>query len=61
MDKGTSKPSDGEQEEPIVNLFTFLQASPLAKAIAEDGIDFEIDRSVEPDRDIGLFDDDEPS
>jgi hypothetical protein len=35
-----------------------MQASPLAKAIAEDGIDFEIERSVDPDRDIGLFDDD---
>ena len=61
MDKGMSKPSDEGDEEPVVDLITFMQASPLAKAIAEDGIDFEIDRSVDPDRDIGLFDDDDPS
>jgi hypothetical protein len=61
MDKGMGKRLDEENVEPVVDLFTFLQASPLAKAIAEDGIDFEIDRCVEPDRDIGLFDDDEPT
>jgi hypothetical protein len=61
MDKGMSTPSDEGAQEQVVNLFEFMQASPLAKAIAEDGIDFEIDRSVEPDRDIGLFDDDDPS
>ena len=53
--------SDDRDEEPVVDLITFLQASPLAKAIAEDGIDFEIDRSDDFDRDIGLFDDDDPS
>ncbi|HEV7589074.1 MAG TPA: hypothetical protein VGO40_13230 [Longimicrobium sp.] len=61
MDKGTGKPSDEGDEEPVVDLFTFLQASPLAQAIAEEGIDFEVDRSVDVDRDIGLSDDDEPS
>lgn len=30
---------------PSQNLFEFLQASPLARAIAEDGIEFEIERS----------------
>jgi hypothetical protein len=61
VDKGMSKASNGGDEEPVLDLFTFLQASPLAKAIAQDGIDFEIDRAVEADRDIGLFDDDEPT
>ena len=28
---------------PTQNLFEFLQASPLAKMIAEDGIDFDLD------------------
>ena len=37
---------------PPQNLFEFLQASPLAEAIAEDGIDFEIDRSQDVPRDI---------
>ena len=61
MDKGMSTPSDEGAEDPVVNLFEFMQASPLAKAIAEDGVDFEIERSVDPDRDIGLFDDDDPA
>jgi prevent-host-death family protein len=37
---------------PPQNLFEFLQASPLAKAIAEDGIDFEIERAQDVPRDI---------
>lgn len=37
---------------PPHNLFEFLQASPLAQAIAEDGIDFEIERSQDVPRDI---------
>ena len=37
---------------PTQNLFEFLQASPLAKAIAEDGIDFEIERARDVPRDI---------
>ncbi|HKP74887.1 MAG TPA: type II toxin-antitoxin system Phd/YefM family antitoxin [Longimicrobiaceae bacterium] len=37
---------------PPQNLFEFLQASPLAAAISEDGIDFEIDRSQDVPRDI---------
>jgi antitoxin Phd len=37
---------------PPQNLFQFLQASPLAKAIAEDGVDFEIERSQDVPRDI---------
>ncbi|MFL5385073.1 MAG: type II toxin-antitoxin system Phd/YefM family antitoxin [Longimicrobiaceae bacterium] len=37
---------------PPQNLFEFLQASPLAKAIAEDGIDFEIERARDVPRDI---------
>ena len=40
---------------PPQNLFEFLQASPLAKAIAEEGIDFKIERSQEVPRDI-VFD-----
>lgn len=31
--------SDGEDEAPTVDLITFMQSSPLAKAIAEDGIE----------------------
>lgn len=41
---------------PRQNLFEFLQASPLAKAIAEDDVDFEIERSRDLPRDID-FDD----
>ncbi|HSU12626.1 type II toxin-antitoxin system Phd/YefM family antitoxin [Longimicrobium sp.] len=37
---------------PPQNLFEFLQSSPLAKAIAEDGIDFEIERDQDVPRDI---------
>jgi len=37
---------------PPQNLFEFLQASPLAKAIAEEGVDFEIERSQDVPRDI---------
>jgi hypothetical protein len=61
MNRGKIEQVDAGDEEPVVDLITFMQASPLAKAIAEDGIDFEIDRSGDFDRDIGLFDDDEPS
>jgi hypothetical protein len=38
-----------------------MQSSPLAKAIAEDGIDFEIDRSDDFGRDIDFGDSDEQS
>ena len=57
------KPDNTEDggEEPVVDFITFMQSSPLAKAIAEDGIEFEIDRSGDFDRDIGLFDDDDQS
>jgi len=41
---------------PPQNLFEFLQASPLAKAIAEDGVDFEIERSTDVPRDIDFGD-----
>ena len=41
---------------PPQNLFEFLQASPLAKAIAEDGVDFEIERSSDVPRDIDFGD-----
>jgi hypothetical protein len=51
-------PGDGNTE-PTVDLVTFLQSSPLAKAIVEDGIDLVIDRSDDFDRDIGLFDEDD--
>jgi antitoxin Phd len=37
---------------PPQDLFEFLQSSPLAKAIAEDGIDFEIERDQDLPRDI---------
>jgi prevent-host-death family protein len=37
---------------PAENLFVFLQQSPLARAIAEDGIDFELERSQDLPRDI---------
>jgi len=60
MKRDDRKPTE-DDEEPVVNFFAFLQSSPLAKAIAEDGIDFEIDRTDDFDRDIELFDDDEPS
>ena len=39
---------------PPQKLFEFLKASPLAKAIAEDGFDFEIERSQDEPRDIDL-------
>jgi hypothetical protein len=35
---------------------TFMQSSPVAKAIAEDGLDFEIDRSDDFDREAELPD-----
>ena len=41
---------------PRHNLFEFLRDSPLAKAIAEDDVDFEIERSRDLPRDID-FDD----
>jgi prevent-host-death family protein len=37
---------------PPQNIIEFLQSSPLARAIAEDGIDFEIERSQDLGRDI---------
>lgn len=40
---------------PPQNLFDFLQASPLARAIAEDEFDFEIERSGDVGREI-VFD-----
>ena len=51
---------DGDDEEPVADLITFMQSSPLAKAIAEDGIEFEIERSADdfaPDIDFGDSDD----
>ena len=57
--KADRKPAEDGNEEPVVDLITFMQASPPAKAIAEDGVDFEIDRTDDFDRDIGLFDDDD--
>jgi hypothetical protein len=50
-----------EDEEPVVDLITFMQSSPLAKAIDEDGIEFEIDRADDFMRDIDFGDSDEPS
>ena len=41
---------------PPQNLFEFLRASPLAKAIAEDGVEFEIERSTDIPRDIDFGD-----
>ena len=41
---------------PPQNIIDFLQASPIARAAAEDGVDFEIERSQEVARDIE-FDD----
>jgi prevent-host-death family protein len=37
---------------PTQNLFEFLQASPLAKALAEDGVELEIERLQDVPRDI---------
>jgi len=59
MQREKNEHSDEGDAETVVDLLTFLQTSPLAKAIAEDGIDFEIERSVDLDRGIGLFDSDE--
>lgn len=39
---------------PPQNLFDFLQASPLARAIAEGELDFEVERSDDPGRDIAF-------
>jgi hypothetical protein len=60
MNRDDRKPIE-DDAEPVVDLITFMQSSPLAKAIAEDGIDFEIDRSDDFDRDIDFGDSDEPS
>ena len=54
-----TNPVPGRIDEPHPNLIELLQASPLAKAIAEDGIDFEIDRSDDFDRDIDFGDSDD--
>jgi len=37
---------------PAQSLFEFMQASPLAKAIREDGSEFDFERSSDPPRDI---------
>jgi hypothetical protein len=47
---------EGDEEAPLVDLITFMQASPLAKAIAEDGIDFDIERQIDFERDIDFGD-----
>lgn len=56
---GKIQHTDNEDEEPIVDLITFMQSSPLAKAIAEDGIEFEIERSDDFGRDIDFGDSDD--
>ena len=58
MSKKKPETPDQDAREPQ-NLFEFMQASPLAKAIAEDGIDFEIERTDEFDRVIDFGDSDD--
>jgi hypothetical protein len=57
---GKFRRTDDEDEEPVVDFITFMQSSPLAKAIAEDGIEFEIERPVDDfARDIDFGDSDD--
>ena len=61
MNKRKHEHPGEDDNEPVVDLIAFVQSSPLAKAIAEDGIDFEIDRSDDFGRDIDFDDSDEQS
>ena len=59
MDNDQKRP-DGDGEEQPQNLIAFMQSSPLAKAIAEDGLDFEIERPADDfAHDIDFGDSDE--
>ena len=59
MNRDDRKPIE-DDEEPVVDFITFMQSSPLAKAIAEDGIEFELERSVDDfARDIDFGDSDD--
>jgi hypothetical protein len=54
-DPKIEKPSEPDQAgSPVTgqNLFEFLQASPLARWIAETGIEFEVEREQDLPRDI---------
>ncbi|HYH80422.1 MAG TPA: hypothetical protein VEX86_11520 [Longimicrobium sp.] len=45
-------PENDGPDADLPDLITFMQASPLAAAIREDGIDFEVERSQDLPRDI---------
>ena len=57
MKRDDTRPSDSSDRQHGLNLIVYLRSSPLAKAIAEDGIEFEIERPADDfGRDIDFGD-----